>query len=106
MNSIISLAICILTLVSMWKIFEKAGRQGWEGIIPFYNLYVLILIINKPVWWVIMYFIPLVNIVFAFLTFIELAKKFGQGVGFGIGLTLLGFIFLPILAFGDAKYHG
>jgi len=106
MSSIISLAICILVLVSMWKIFEKAGRQGWEGIIPIYNLYVLILIINKPIWWVIMFFIPLVNIVFAFLTFIELAKKFGQGAGFGIGLTLLSFIFLPILAFGDAKYHG
>lgn len=101
---ILYVCLVVLVLVSMWKIFEKAGRQGWEGIIPFYNMYVLLLIIKKPLWWFIMYFIPLVNIVFVFLTSIELAKKFGQGTGFGIGLALLSFIFFPILAFGDAQY--
>lgn len=47
LGSIIYLLIVVLLLVSMWKVYEKAGRQGWEGIIPIYNLYVMLQIINN-----------------------------------------------------------
>ena len=50
--------------------------------------------------------IPLVGIVIFFIVNIQLAERFGKTAGFGIGLSLLGFIFLPILAFGDAQYLG
>ena len=59
----------------------------------------------KPAWWVIMFFIPLVNIVFAIMLYNEIAKKFGQGIGFTIGLILLPFVFFPILGFGDYTYQ-
>jgi hypothetical protein len=63
-------------------------------------------IARKPLWWIILFFIPIVNLVIAILVMLEIAKNFGKGPGFGIGLALLGFIFWPILGFGDARYAG
>jgi hypothetical protein len=51
-------------------------------------------------------FVPLVNIVISIMAHLELAKSFGKGTGFGIGLILLGPIFFPILGFGSARYVG
>ena len=97
--------VIILYFVSWWKVLEKAGRRGWEGWIPFYNIYILVTKICKlEIFWFILCLIPYVNIIAVFRVYIELAKKFGQGIGFGIGLALVNFIFLPILAFGDYKY--
>lgn len=93
-------------LASLWKVFVKAGREGWEAIIPIYNIYVLLKIVGKPGWWMLLFFVPIVSIVISFIVYIELAKRFGKGTGFGIGLVLLSFIFLPILGFGDAQYQG
>lgn len=105
MLTLIYLALVVLMLVSGWKVFEKAGKPGWAYIIPIYNLVVWLEIIKKPVWWIIMLFIPLVNIYFAVVMMLETAKCFGKSSGFGIGLVFLPFIFLPMLAFqNDAVY--
>ena len=61
-------------------------------------------IAGRPLWWFVLYFIPLVNIIVGIIVSIDVAKKFGKGVGFGIGIALLGFIFIPILGFSDATY--
>jgi len=103
---IISLLIAVLMIVAMWKIFTKAGQPGWASIIPIYNIYILCKIVGRPGWWVLLMFIPLVNFIIAIILCIDLAKSFGKGAGFGIGILLLGFIFLPILAFGDAQHQG
>lgn len=103
---IVYLLLIVLIVASWWKLFEKAGQPGWAAIVPIYNLVVLLKIIDKPIWWLIMFLIPLVNIIFLVLLYVELAKKFGKDVGFAIGLLLLGIVFLPILAFGDAEYQG
>jgi len=89
----------------MWKIFTKAGQPGWAAIIPIYNIVVLLQVVKKPVWWILLMLIPLVNFIILILVFVELAKVFGKGAGFGVGLILLGFIFMPMLAFGDAQYQ-
>jgi hypothetical protein len=102
---LIRLAILVLMIVAWWKVFEKAGQPGWAAIIPFYNLYILIKIASKPGWWLILMFIPLVNLVFFFLICIGVAENFGKGAGFAVGLFFLAFIFYPILAFGDAQYR-
>lgn len=104
--TILYLAVIVLVFAGMWKAFVKAGQPGWAGIVPIYNLYVLIMMAKKPVWWLILCFVPCVNIVILIIVFIEIAKQFGKDAGFGIGLALLGFIFWPILGFGDAKYQG
>jgi uncharacterized membrane protein YhaH (DUF805 family) len=100
------LAIFVLIIAGIWKTFEKAGEPGWAAIIPIYNLYILIKIAGRPGWWIILYLVPIVSIVIAIMVCIDVAKKFGKESGFGIGLALLGFIFFPILGFGDAKYMG
>jgi hypothetical protein len=103
---IIELALIVLCIAGMWKVFTKAGKPGWAAIVPIYNIIILLEIAGKPLWWVIMFFIPCVGIVFAILVGIEVAKAFGKSAGFGVGLALLSFIFYPILGFGDAKYIG
>lgn len=100
----VMLVVMIGVIAGVWKTFAKAGKPGWGCLIPIYNIILLLEIAEKPLWWIILYLIPLVNIVVAILISIEIATKFGKGAGFGLGLAFLGFIFFPILGFGDAKY--
>jgi hypothetical protein len=102
----IGIAIGVFTIAAMWKVFTKAGQPGWAVIVPIYNMVVILKIVGKPLWWLILFFIPLVNLVMGFIVYIELAKTFGKGAGFGVGLVVLAFIFFPILGFGDASYTG
>ncbi len=96
----------ILTLIGLWKVFEKAGRPGWEALIPFYNLYVIIKIVGKPWWWIFLFFIPVVSFVMLVWVANLLAKSFGQNVLFTFGLVLLSPVFLLILGFGNFNYLG
>ena len=98
------LALFVLQIVALWKIFIKAGQPGWASIIPVYNFYVLLVVAGKPGWWLVLMFIPLVHIVIAILMSLGIANNFGKDTGFGVGLAFLPFIFFPILAFSDAKY--
>jgi len=106
MSNLIGLAILVGIIAGIWKVFTKAGKPGWAAIVPIYNLIVLLEIAGKPLWWIILFFIPIANLVAAIMVSIAVAEKFGKGSGFGVGLALLGFIFYPILGFGDAKYQG
>ncbi len=106
MEILIILLIFILMIASMWKIFEKAGREGWKSIIPFYNVWVLAEIVGKPGWLGLLMVIPYVGLIVAVYIYYLLAKSFGKGVLFTLGLFFLPFIFFPILGFGDAQYQG
>ena len=103
---IVMFVLLILTIVSLWKIFVKAGRQGWAALVPVYNIVVLLEIVGKPTWWVILAFIPFVNLVVGIIVLHQLAKVFGKGIGFTFGLIFLSFIFYPILGFGKSTYMG
>src|SRR4029450_5663072 len=103
---IFGLLIALLLIVAMWKVFTKAGQPGWASIIPIYNIYIWGKIVGRPAWWRILLFIPVVNFFIARILSIDVAKSFGKGAGFGIGLALLGIIFWPILGFGSAQYQG
>jgi len=103
---IIYLAIIVLLFASLWIVYAKAGQPGWSALIPIYNIWVLLKIVGRPGWWLILYIVPIVNIVIAFIVGIDLAHSFGKSTGFGVGLVLLWFIFYPILAWGDATYQG
>ena len=97
-------AFLIFFIICSWKIYKKAGKEGWECIVPIYNIIVYLDIIKRPRWWIVLYFIPLVSLAIAVINCMDTAKAFGKSTGFGIGLLLLSPIFYPILAFGDAKY--
>lgn len=103
---ILSLAISVLTLVAMWKLFVKAGKAGWKCLIPFYNTYCLYDIAWGNGWLFLLMFVPCVNIVVGIMMLFKLAKAFGQGTGFGFGLLFLNTIFILILGFGSAEYVG
>jgi hypothetical protein len=96
----------LITIVSAWRVFAKAGKPGWASIVPIYNLVVWQQIAGKPLWWIALYFVPFVNLVVAVLCGFALARNFGKGKAFGLGLVLLPWIFIPVLAFGDDVYLG
>ncbi len=102
----VAVAIMLLMIVSMWRIFSKAGQPGWTSLVPVYNAVVMCWIAGKSGWWLLLLFIPFVNFVAVILLDIALARQFGKSAGFGIGLLLLPLFFLPILAFGSAEYEG
>jgi hypothetical protein len=102
----IGLVIGLIIIIAMWKVFTKAGQPGWAAIIPIFNLYILCKIAGRPGWWLILMLIPFVNFIIFIIVSIDIAKNFGKGVGFGLGLAFLGFIFFPVLGFGSATYQG
>ena len=103
---VLYIAVIVLIIASMWIVFEKAGEPGWASIIPIYNGIVFLKIVGKPLWWIVLFFIPIVSLVIVILPYIDLAKNFGKSTGFAIGLIFLPFVFFPMLAFGDARYQG
>ena len=98
--------VIILLIASIWKVFSKAGQPGWAAIIPIFNLYVMCKVAGRPGWWLILMLIPFVNLIILIIVNIDIAKRFGKGVGFAVGMILLPFIFWPILGFGSAQYQG
>jgi hypothetical protein len=102
-----SLAILIIIITGCWKVFEKAGQPGWAILIPFFNAYILLKIAGRPGWWLLLWLIPLVNIVIAIVVAIDIAKAFGQSALFGFFLIFLfGGIGYLVLGFGDYRYLG
>ncbi len=104
---LIGMTAAIITLIANWKVFTKAGQEGWKAIIPIYNIYVLTQIAMLPGWYILLLFIPIANAVATIYLQYKLAQAFGKDVGFAIGLILLNPIFILILAFSkDIVYIG
>lgn len=103
---IVWLVVVVFEIAAIWIVFVKAGKPGWASIIPIYNAVVILQIAGRPLWWFLLYLIPLVNIIIAFIVMFDFAKSFGKGFGFGLGLIFLPVIFFPALAWGDAEYLG
>lgn len=102
---LIYLAIMVIVIAGCWKMFVKAGQPGWGILIPIYNVYLMIKIAGRPWWWLILMFIPLVNVIVGIIVTVDIARNFGKGIGFVLGMIFLGFIFYPILGFGSAEYR-
>ena len=105
-SSIGSLIAAILLIIAWWKVFEKAGEAGWKAIIPILDIYTLVKIADGNGWKFLLLCIPVVNIIYGIMLFSRLAKAFGKGTGFTLGLIFLSPIFMLILGFGDAQYQG
>jgi len=103
---LIWLVVAVVLIAAAWKVNVKAGQPGWACIVPIYNIIVLLQIVKRPLWWIVLMLIPAVNVIVAVIIMLDLAKVFGQSIGFAIGLILLPFIFYPILGFGEARYQG
>jgi hypothetical protein len=106
MEWIFYIALWALLIAGWWMIFVKAGEEGWKAIIPIYNVIVLLKIVGRDWWWVLLMLIPIVNLVIWIIVALDLAKAFGRGTGFAIGMIFLPFIFALILGFGSDRYQG
>lgn len=114
--------VLVFSIVGMWKTFKKAGRSGWEALVPFYgiviqceisgiNPYWLIVVVVTSMFSFLLPFIGLLLAIFFAIYFVVIlsistARSFGKEDIFGIGLLLLGAVFWPLLGFSDAEYKG
>lgn len=103
---LIILAIAIVQIVALWKVFKKAGKPGWAAIVPFYNTIVMLDIAGYAGWKLVLFFIPFYNIYFTFKVYIAFAKAYGKSTFFGVMSVFFPMITMLILAFGNAEYVG
>ena len=101
------LAVTVPGAILGWVwVFHKAGRPRWAALVPGYNVYVLVVgVARLSLLWFLLLLTPVVQIIAAILVNMEVARRFGRSEAFGLGLTLLGFVFYPVLGFGEAKYQ-
>lgn len=104
--SIIGLAIVVITCVAMWKIFVKMGEPGWKGLIPIYNVFKIFEISGRTGWMVLLFLIPCINIIAAWLLADSLGDIFGKGVGYKVLLFLFPGIMHLVLGFGSSQAVG
>jgi hypothetical protein len=100
------LAIVVLMYSALWKIYTKAGKNGWAAIVPIYNVIIFLEIIGKPWWWLFLWMIPYLGLIWSIWGWNLMVKSFGKSSYFTFGIFLLPYIFIPILAFGDSRYRG
>jgi len=72
------LLIQLIHFLGTWKLYVKAGRKAWEAAIPVYNAVILMKIINRPWWWTILLFIPIVNLIMFPVVWVETIRSFGR----------------------------
>jgi len=104
--SAILIIVWVVMILALWRIFDKAGEPGWAAIIPIYNVYVLLKIIGRPWWWLILMLIPVINTITWLVIMYDLAKTFGRGLLFALGLIFFPWIWYMILGFGSSEYQG
>ena len=132
MYLMIAFAWWLLQIIANWRIFTKAGEAGWKSIIPIYGDYISYKIAWQPAYfwltfilgivssylqgtletgesltvYVLVILIKIILVVISIMYSIKLARAFGRGTGFAIGLIFLQPIFMLILGFGDDRYYG
>src|SRR6476661_3582603 len=72
------LIVQIIHGLGTWKLYAKAGRKPWEAFVPVYNSIVLMKIINRPTWWTILLFVPIVNLIMFPVVWVETLRSFGK----------------------------
>ena len=99
------LIIQVVHFLGTWKLYQRAGRKAWEAAIPVYNAVVLMQIINRPKWWVVLFFIPIVNLIIIPVTWVETIRSFGRNSTaetFAVILTLGFYIYYVNYATNDS----
>jgi hypothetical protein len=87
-------------------VFKKAEQTAWAAFVPVYNVIVLLETVGRPVWWIVLLLVPIVNVVAIVMVMYDLARSFGHGGGLTVALVLVTFFALCYLGFGQAQYRG
>lgn len=96
----------VLGALPLMGVFNKAGQPGIAAFVPIWNSLVLLKVVGRPWWWLLLFLVPIVNLVIAIIVWNDLSKSFNHGVGFTIGLVLLPWVFLFVLWLGSDQYVG
>ena len=99
------LVTVVVWIIGQWKVFVKMGEPGWVSLIPIYSTIVVLRAIDRPLWWILLLIIPIIDLIVIYVISINLAERFDKGIGFAVGMVLLPFIFYPILGFGKAEFE-
>jgi hypothetical protein len=99
------LLIALIPIAGVWKVFVKAGEPGWAAIVPLYNMMTMAKIGGKDPSFGLMTLIPFYGIYVSIVILADVCKAFGKDTGFVIGMLLLPYVFWPILGFGSATYR-
>lgn len=101
-------ALFVFLIASQWTVFSKAGQPGWAVLVPIYGQIVHARVAGKPWWMGLLLLVPFVNVLAHFVLSMSIARRFGRGPLFGLGLTFASPIFTPVLAFSSNRYrlHG
>ncbi|SDE46172.1 signal peptidase I [Mucilaginibacter pineti] len=103
---IIATLLMILIAAGLWRLFEKAGRQGWEAVIPIYNIYIMIKLSGRPWWLLLFLFIPGVNVIIGFSILINFVKSYGKfNIWQHAAVVVLPFIYLPKWGFDKSTQY-
>jgi len=101
-----TLALQIVHFLGTWKLYKAAGYQAWQAAIPVYNAVILMKIINRPLWWVILLFIPTINLILFSVIWVEILRSFGKN---SVKDTLLGLVtfglYIYALNYSDNPKH-
>lgn len=101
-----TLALQIVHFLGTWKLYKAAGYQAWQAAIPVYNAVILMKIINRPLWWVILLFIPTINLILFGVIWVEILRSFGKN---SVKDTLLGLVtfglYIYALNYSDNPKH-
>ncbi len=102
------LAVQVIHFLGTWKLYQKAGRKPWEAAVPVYNAIILMKIINRPWWWVILLFIPVVNLIMFPVVWVETLRSFGKNSTTDtiLGIVTFGLYIYYINYAGTADYVG
>ncbi|RZJ63765.1 MAG: signal peptidase I [Flavobacterium sp.] len=102
------LILQVIHFLGTWKLYQKAGRKPWEAAVPIYNAVVLMRIINRPRWWVLLLFIPIVNLIMFPVVWVETLRSFGKNSTTDtiLGVVTLGFYIYYINYAVDVTYIG
>ena len=100
------LAVQVIHFLGTWKLYVKAGRKAWEAAVPVYNAVVLMQIINRPKWWVVLLFVPIVNLIMFPVVWVETLRSFGKNSTADtiLGVVTLGFYIYYINYFAEVKH--
>ena len=105
LSTVITVVLWVLTIIATWRIYEKADQAGWKSIIPIYSDYIRFKITFRSGWFFLLMLIPVLNIVIYIMLQNKLAKAFGHGIGFTLGLIFLPTLFTLILGFNSDTYQ-
>jgi hypothetical protein len=101
---VVSLVATVIQIAGMWKTFSKAGERGWGAIVPIYNVYLMIKVADKPWYWILLFLIPVVNVILYLYIQWEVGDKFGFGVLGKLVFMILAPLSYVATGFGSYTY--